>query len=127
MKKTLITAALYLAANAIGLLAATLLVSGFTVDFLSFVIVVVVFSVILVVLRPLIEKLAKDKVAALQGGIALITTYVGLFATNLLLPGLSTGGMINLLIATLVVWLGTMIASIILPSLLGQSTAKPKA
>lgn len=126
MRKTLITAALYIAANAIGLLLASLLIQGFSIDILSFFVVVLVFSLILVTARPLVSKLSETKVPALQGGVALITTFVGLFLTDLLLPGLDVGGLANLLIATFLVWVGTVTASLVLPGLLGGKEPTPK-
>ena len=117
---------LYVAANAIGLLLASLLIRGFSIDILLFVIVVAVFSLILVIATPLVTKLSETKVPALQGGIALVTTFVGLFLTNLLLPGLTVGGFVNLLMATLLVWLGALIANLILPAVLGQKKTTTK-
>ena len=126
MRKTFITAVLYLAANAIGLLVATLLIRDFSIDFLSFFIVVVVFSAILVVARPLVVKLSETMVPGLQGGVALITTFLGLFVTDLLLPGMNVGGFVNLLLATLVVWIGTLIATLVLPMLVRGQEAPAK-
>ncbi len=125
MRDTLITAALYVAANAVGLLLASLLITGFSIDALSFIVVVAVFSLILVIASPLVTKLSETKLPAIQGGVALVTTFVGLFLTNLILPGLSIGGFVNLLLSTLLVWLGTLVASLVLPMFLG-SAAKPK-
>ena len=51
----------------------------------------------------------------LMGGIALVTIFVGLFVTEIFIDGMQIGGIANWLAATLLVWLGSLIASILLP------------
>jgi hypothetical protein len=50
-----------------------------------------------------------------MGGIALVTIFVGLFVTDMIMDGMQIGGISNWLAATLLVWLGSLIASILLP------------
>jgi hypothetical protein len=50
-----------------------------------------------------------------MGGIALVTIFIGLFITEILMSGMTIGGISNWLAATLLVWLGSLIASILLP------------
>jgi len=118
MTRMLATAALSLLANAIGLLLAILLIDGFSIDVTAFIFAVVLFTVAAVIAEPILAKISKNNVPALAGGVALITTFVGLFLTSVLLPGMSTGGMVNLFLATFVVWLGALIAGLILPKFL---------
>jgi len=118
MTRMLAIAALALLANAIGLLLAVLLVNGFSIDVKAFLLAVFLFTLAAVIADPLLTKLSQKNVPALAGGVALVTTFVGLFVTSLLLDGMQTGGMINLFLATFVVWLGAVIAGIILPKFL---------
>ncbi len=104
-----------LAGNAIGLLLASLLLSEFAIRPISFIVVVIVFTLVQVIAEPLILKLGEKKAPALKGGIALIVTFVGLLVTDLITSGLTIGGISNLLAATLLVWLGALIGSIVLP------------
>jgi hypothetical protein len=104
-----------LAANAIGLLVAVILLPGFVIDPLAFVIAVGVFSLVQTVLGPLITKISFRSFPQLMGGIALVTIFVGLFVTDMIMPGMEIGGISNWLAATLLVWLGSLIASILLP------------
>ncbi len=104
-----------LAGNAIGLLLASLLLSEFAIRPISFIVVVIVFTLVQVIAEPLILKLGEKKAPALKGGIALIVTFVGLLVTDLITAGLTIGGISNLLAATLLVWLGALIGSIVLP------------
>lgn len=115
MTRHLLSLAAHLIGNAIGLLLAMLLLEGFSIDLLSFIIVVAVFTVIEVIASPLLTKLSAHKIPAMQGGVALVTTFVGLLVTDMLVAGLTIGGIANLLAATLLVWLGALAAGIFLP------------
>lgn len=105
----------YLVANAFGLLVAVVLLPGFTIDAFSFVVAVAIFSLVQTVLGPLITKISFKSFPQLMGGIALVTIFVGLFVTDMIMDGMEIGGISNWLAATLLVWLGSLIASILLP------------
>lgn len=126
MTRRIKSALALLAGNAIGLLLATLLLSGFAIKPISFIVVVIVFTLVQVVAEPLILKLGEKKAPALKGGIALIVTFVGLLITDLITAGLTVGGISNLLAATLLVWLGALIASIVLPIYVFKELREPK-
>ena len=115
MVKLALSAAAYLIANAVGLLLAAVLLAGFEIDPLSFVIVVVAFSIIQAVLGPMITKISLKQLPQLMGGVAIVTVSIGLLITDLLLAGMSIGGVANWLAATLLVWLGSLIATILIP------------
>lgn len=115
MSRKIKSALALLAGNAIGLLLASLILNGFAIKPISFIVVVLVFTVVQVIAEPLILKLGEKKAPALKGGIALIVTFVGLLVTDLIASGLTVGGVSNLLAATLLVWLGALIASVVLP------------
>ncbi len=115
MSRRIKSALALLAGNAIGLLLASLILNGFAIKPISFIVVVLVFTVVQVIAEPLILKLGEKKAPALKGGIALIVTFVGLLVTDLISSGLTVGGVSNLLAATLLVWLGALIASVVLP------------
>lgn len=126
MSRRIKSALALLAGNAVGLLLASLLLSGFAVRPISFIVVVIVFTVVQVVAEPLILKLGEKKAPALKGGIALIVTFVGLLVTDLITAGLTIGGISNLLAATLLVWLGALIASVVLPIYVFKELRDPK-
>lgn len=115
MSRRIKSALALLAGNAIGLLLASLILTGFAIKPISFIVVVLVFTVVQVIAEPLILKLGEKKAPALKGGIALIVSFVGLLVTDLIASGLTVGGVSNLLAATLLVWLGALIASVVLP------------
>lgn len=115
MRNSLLSALFYTLANAIGLLLAVLLLPGFRVGIAAFFVAVLLFTGIELVLKPVILKLSRKKIPALEGGIALVTTFFGLFLTSALLSDMEMGGISNWLAATLLVWLGALLAGIILP------------
>ncbi|MEX0364503.1 MAG: hypothetical protein AB3N22_00445 [Ruegeria sp.] len=127
MSRRIMSVLALLAGNAIGLLLAAFLLDGFRIAPLSLIIVVVVFTLVQVVAEPLIAKLSEQNIPALKGGIALVVTFVGLLATDLITAGLTIGGIANLLAATLLVWLGALIAAVVLPIYVFKELRSPKA
>ncbi|MEX0351031.1 MAG: hypothetical protein AB3N15_16525 [Paracoccaceae bacterium] len=115
MTRRLLLAAAILISNAVGLLLATLLLDGFSVGPLSLLIVVVIFTVIQVIADPLVTKISEKNLPALKGGVALVVIFFGLILTSLIVSGFQIGGIANLLAATLLVWLGSLIANILIP------------
>jgi putative membrane protein len=127
MARTLISAALHLGANAIGLLVAGLVLSDMSIDASAFVFAVIIFTVVEVVAEPLFQKIAVTNVHALVGGVALITTFVGLLVTDLISDGLSISGVWTWIVATLIVWLAGTLAGVILSSLFVKKTVDARA
>ena len=107
--------AMSLLANALALLAASIFLSGFTINGLAFVVAVCIFTASTVILEPLITKIARQNAPYLLGGIALVTTFVGLLVTTLVTDGLSITGISTWVMATLIIWLATVVASLVLP------------
>lgn len=114
MKNTLISIAAYLVANGAGLLLAILLVDGFRVAFTAFLFAVVLFCVVQAIATPLASKLSREHAPQLMGGISLVAIFFGLLITGAIISGMTIGGIANLLAATLLVWLGSLIAQVAL-------------
>lgn len=102
-------------ANAVGLLLAATLLEGFRIDAMSFVIVLLVFTGVMVLTGPLVTKIAVTSMPQIRGSIALVTAFFGLKVTEWLMAGFDIGGLSNWLAATLLVWLGSLVAEILLP------------
>lgn len=105
-------------ANAVGLIVAATLLEGFTIEGVSFVVAVAFFTLATVVLGPLIVKIALTNASYLMGGIALVTTFVGLVITTIFTDGLAINGVSTWFMATFIVWAFSVIANVILPMLL---------
>jgi putative membrane protein len=115
MIRLLISAVVHLAANAVGLLIAAGLLDGLSLDGAAFVLAVVIFTVVEVVAQPLIRQVAMKNANALLGSTALITTFVGLLVTDLISDGMSIEGASTWVLATIIVWLASLLAAVLLP------------
>lgn len=118
MVRFLARTALYLLANAVGLLAAAFLLDGFELDPLGFVVSVLVFTAVETLLGPFVVKMAIQYAPALRGGIALVTTFVGLLITSVLTDGVRLDGATTWLLAPFIVWAFVLVAAILLPMVL---------
>lgn len=115
MIRMLITFAIRLGANAIGLLVAAWILEGMTINSVAFVIAVAIFTLVEVVAQPLIASIAVKHAQTLMGGTALVTTFVGLLITNLVSSGLSIRGIETWIGATVIVWLAALLAGLLIP------------
>lgn len=112
MKKTLVSLAAYLIANAAGLLLAVLLIDGFRVAVTAFIVAVLIFCLAQAIAQPMATKISKKYAPQLMGGIALVAIFFGLLITSVIVSGMTIGGIANLLAATLLVWLGSLLAQL---------------
>lgn len=118
MIRLLISAGIHLLANAVGLVVAAVVLDDMTVTGTAFVVAVLIFTAVEVLADPLLTRVALTSVPALRGGVALVTTFVGLLITATVSSGLSIDGAQTWVLATLVVWLAALLAGLILPVLL---------
>lgn len=117
MIRMLTSAAVYLVANAIGLLVAAAVLDDVTIDGAAFVLAVVLFTVVEVVIQPLITQIAVRHSRALMGSSALVATLVGLVVTDVVSEGLSISGALTWVLATVIVWAAGLVAGLVLPAL----------
>jgi hypothetical protein len=115
MVRALIRLILEIVGNAVGLIIADLVLDDFNLSADGFIIALLIFTVAVVVLQPLLTKVAMQNAEALQGGTALVTTFLALLIADLVSNGLSISGGTTWVLATLIVWLATMLAGVILP------------
>jgi hypothetical protein len=124
----LLRVAIFLGSSALGLLAAGWLVPGVTIRPLGFLAAVVIFTVAQAILSPFFLKMASRYASAFLGGIGLVSTFVALFLASLFASGISIRGIGSWIGATIVVWLVTAIATVVLPMLfLKNRVASAKA
>jgi len=115
MVRALIRIVLQLVGNAIGLIVAAWILDDMSLDGAAFVIAVLIFTVLAVIVQPLIQKVALKNMEALQGSSALIATFIALLLTDWISDGLTITGAATWILATIIVWLITMLAGVILP------------
>lgn len=118
MVRFLASSALYLLANAVGLLVAALVVPGLTVRPIGFVVSVLFLSAVEIILGPFVLKMSLTYLPAVRGGVALVTTFIGLLLTSWLTDGLTITGLTAWLVAPFVVWVAVLLAAILLPMVL---------
>lgn len=122
MMRFIASTALKLLGNAAGLIIASLLLPNFHLHPLGFIVSVIFFTGVEVLLEPFIIKMALRYVPALRGGIALVTTLIGLLLTAIFTNGLTINGLQTWIIAPLIIWLSVVVAAIVLPMFLFKKT-----
>ncbi|MCP4820302.1 MAG: phage holin family protein [Shimia sp.] len=127
MPKFILSAAAHLIANAVGLTLANILLDGFSISFFGILIVTVVFTIVSMILMPIIRKVSEKQAPQLLGGLSLIVIFVGLWITSLLVAGMTINGLVAHAGATVLVWIGSMIAGILVPKYLITGLNRPKS
>lgn len=117
MIRFLLRIAVFLGSSAIGLLVASLIVPGVTLRPLGFLTAVVLFTVAQAILSPFFLKMASRYASAFLGGIGLVSTLAALILASLFSSGISIRGIGSWIAATVLVWLVTAIATLVLPAL----------
>lgn len=117
MIRFLVRLAVFLGSSAIGLLVASWLVRGVSVTVSGFIAAVVIFTVAQGILSPFFLKMANRYASAFLGGIGLVSTLAALILASVLTNGLSIRGIGSWVAATVVVWLVTAVATLLLPML----------
>lgn len=117
MIRFLLRIAIFLGSSAIGLVVAAWLVPGVSVSAWGFITAVVIFAVAQAILSPFFLKMASRYASAFLGGIGLVSTLVALVLASVLTHGLSIRGIGSWIAATVVVWVVTAVATVVLPAL----------
>jgi hypothetical protein len=102
-------------ANAAGLAIAVALLPDFRIGATGFISAVALFSIVEVLANPLFAQISLKYVPAMRGSFALVTTFVGIGVINYVLESVDVGNLRTWLLATLLVWLGALIATLLLP------------
>jgi Na+/melibiose symporter-like transporter len=120
MIRMLIRFAVWWGAAAIGLFVAKLVLDDMTIDVGSFVFVALIFALIQTILSPFFMKTAARNAPSVLGGVGLLTTFVALLITEWVSDGMSIVGVETWIFATLIVWIATMLATLLLPMIVGR-------
>jgi hypothetical protein len=114
----LLRLAISVGAAAVGLVVAASLLDKMSLDLVSLLVTAVIFAVLSGLLGPFVVSMALRNAPALMGGIGLVTTFLALLITDLITDGLAISGLSTWVIATLIVWAATLIATLLLPWIL---------
>jgi uncharacterized membrane protein YvlD (DUF360 family) len=118
MIRFLISAAIFFLSALIGLFVADLVLSDLSIDATSYLVAAIIFALTQAVLAPLIFKMVHKNASAFAGGVGIISSFVALLITDLLVGGLEISGVTTWILAALIVWLAGAIAAFLLPYLL---------
>jgi uncharacterized membrane protein YvlD (DUF360 family) len=103
--------------NAVGLIVAAAALDGMSLDATGFLVALAVYTVVFALLQPFLFSALRLSPGPVLGGVALIATLVSLIVTDLFTDGLSIRGVGTWIAATVIVWLGSVLAAFILPFL----------
>ena len=117
MIRLLIRLLIALAANAVGLIVAALLLSGVDIEVTAFIIALVIFTVVSALLEAFLAAQFRHRGVLLRALGALVATLVSLIVTDWVSDGLSIDGTGTWIAATVIVWLASLLAAVILPYL----------
>jgi putative membrane protein len=117
MIRLIVRTAIALVGNAIGLIVAAVVLAKVHINVTSFLVAVVIFTIILALLQPFIAVQLRRRASAALGGVSLIATLVALLITSLVSSGLSISGVLTWIEATVIVWGVSLLAVFILPFL----------
>jgi putative membrane protein len=115
--RLLVRTAIALGANAVGLIVAASVLDGMSLDVTGFIVALVIFTVAFALLQPFLVSWLRRASPSVLGGVALLATLISLIVTDLVSDGLSIEGIGTWLGATVIVWLGAVLAAFILPYL----------
>ena len=104
-----------LVANAVGLIAAAIVLGGMEIDVTGFFVAVLIFTVSLALLTPILESQLRQRESSLLGGVALISTLISLIVTDLVSDGLSIDKLPTWVAAAVIVWACGLFAAFVLP------------
>jgi uncharacterized membrane protein YvlD (DUF360 family) len=116
MIRFLIRLVVWFAAAFIGIVAADLILSGFSVSgWTSYVVVAAIFAVIQALISPMMNQYTERNAKMFMGGVGIFATLVALILTNLISGALSISGLGTWVAAAIIVWLFGAVAAWILP------------
>ena len=119
MIRLVVRTAIALVGNAVGLIVASLVFDDFSINVTGFIVALIIFTIAVALLTPFLSQMLQRNRSSSSalGGVALISTFAALLVTDLLSDGLTISGISTWIGATVVVWLGSLIAVFILPYL----------
>jgi hypothetical protein len=117
--RLLVRTAIILVGNAVGLIVASLVLDDFHINATGFIVSLIIFTVAVALMTPFLSSVLQRNrsSSAALGGVALISTFAALVITELLSDGLEISGIGTWIAATVIVWLGALIAVFVLPFL----------
>lgn len=102
-------------ANAIGLVVAAVVLERMSLDGPGFVVAVVIYTVVAVIVEPLVRQVAIKNAPAILGSTALVATLASLLVTVVVTDGLRISGVVTWALAAVIVWIVALAGRMLLP------------
>jgi len=116
MIRFLIRLVIWFLAAFIGIIAADVILSGFSVSgWTSYVVVAAIYAVIQSLIAPLMNQYTERNAKMFMGGVGIFSTLIALIVTNLISGALTINGIGTWIAAAIIVWLFGALAAWILP------------
>lgn len=115
MLRLLATAVIAVLANALGLVAAAVLLDDMSLGVAGFVIAVLIYTGVAVLVEPLLRQVAMKNAPALLGSSALVAVLVSLVITAIVSSSLRISGGVTWVLATVIVWAVGLAGRLLLP------------
>jgi uncharacterized membrane protein YvlD (DUF360 family) len=115
MLRLIVSIIIRLVANGLGLISAAVALDDMTLTVAAFFIDVVIFTIVVLIAQPVVQKAALKHSEALLGSSALVAAFVALVITAWLSDGLQISGAVTWMLATIIVWAASLLAGMLLP------------
>lgn len=117
MVRLIVRTLIGLVANGVGLIVAASLLDGMELNTSGFVVAVVIFTIVYALAQPFLIMQFRASAPTMLGGVALVATLAALIVTDLVSDGLTISGVGTWIAATVIVWVVSVLAAIVLPFL----------
>ena len=97
----------------VALLIAALLFDEFRIDELAFPLVVGIFVLVILVARPALENLIDETLQWAASFVGLVAAFVSLLVTDLLSDDLEIEGFMTWILASVIVWVASVVADLL--------------
>jgi len=125
--RLILSVLLQLVANAIALVVAAAILENMSLDVSGFFIAVGVFTLISIIVSPMIRQAAIRKSPAILGSSALIVSLLALIGTVIISDGMQIRGLSTWVLAAVIVWFAGMVATFLLPFVIFKRLRETKA
>ena len=115
MVRAFFSVLVHLIANALGLILAAWILDDMTLSASGFLLALLIFTIIEIVIQPLIVQMSMRHARALAGSSALLASFVALIITAWVSDGLQISGGTTWLLATVIIWAASLLLGILLP------------
>ena len=116
MIRFLIRLVIWFLAAFIGIIAADVILSGFSVSgWTSYVVVAAIYAIIQSLIAPMMNQYTERNAKMFMGGVGIFSTLIALIVTNLISGALTISGIGTWIAAAIIVWLFGALAAWILP------------